>query len=85
MSELDKVLGAIGKLRTDLEVNHAVNVEENKGINKELGRMNNNLEKQNGRITILEHFKTSLKTRQILIPTVVSLIIGGLGLLLRIT
>lgn len=84
MSELKEVLSAINKTRTDLEVNHAVNVKEHENINKELGRMNENLEKQNGRITILEHFRTSLKTRQIMIPTIISLTIGGAGLLLKL-
>jgi hypothetical protein len=83
MTELKEILGAISEMRTDLEVNHAVNVKEHETINKELNRMNGNLEKQNGRITILEHFKTSLKTRQILIPTAISLFIGGAGLALK--
>ena len=78
-----EVLSAISELRKDIEVNNAVNVEQHDTIHKELGRMNGNLEKQNGRITILEHFRTSLKTRQLLIPTVISLTIGGLGLLVK--
>ena len=84
MSELSEVLGAIGELKTSIEVNHAVNVEQHDTFNRELGRMNGNLEKQNGRITILEHFRTSLKTRQILVPTVISLTIGVIGLIVKL-
>ena len=84
MDELREVLSAIGELRKDIEVNNAVNVEQHGEINRELGRMNNNLEEQNHRINSLEHFRTVLKTRQILIPAVISLMIGGIGLAIKL-
>ena len=90
MSELREILDAIKEVKSEVvdmrierAADHATNVAEHKSMAKDVSGTLKHLEKLNGRVGVLEHFKTSLKTRQILVPTAISLFIGGAGLALK--
>ncbi len=79
LTEIRGINKTTSDIRADLNTLAGVNKSEHEAIEKTLSSLTEQIGKQNGRVTKLEHFKTTVLTKMKVIPATISIVIGAIS------